>query len=110
MVVLGRGTGADFERMVPNTVILLRTMTDACGIVGKVFDPRSEVSWEAAYKYLMAGRISATRTKPFEEKPKVNLERAEPTPAELRRAYFNDVVILWKGKRIHRERHRPYGQ
>ena len=85
--------------------VLWKTLTDACGIPGKMFDPRTEAAWSAVYKLcLMAGRISATRTKPVvaaveDGKPTCNLTPAEPTPADLRRAYFNDVVVTWRGKR-----------
>jgi hypothetical protein len=84
--------------------ILIRTMSDACGIVGKVFDMRSEVSWEAVYMVcLMAGRIKPNRTKAVEEQEEPSMATrianmvADPTPADRKRAYLNDVVFHSRG-------------
>jgi hypothetical protein len=83
--------------------VLYKTMSDACDVPGRMFDPRSDVSWEAVYKIcLMAGRVRPQRTQPVEapstKKPEllVNLEKAQPTPEERRRFYMTQPV--WTSK------------
>jgi hypothetical protein len=64
-----------------------------------VLDLRDPKSWECAYHVgIASGKIGLTRTQPALEKPKVNLQRAEPTPEEKRIAYKNNVV--WKSRTL----------
>jgi hypothetical protein len=81
--------------------VLYKTLIDACGTPGRMFDPRSDVSWEAVYKTcLMAGRIRPQRTQPVEApKPKkVNLENVLPSQEELKKQYRTVPVVQWRGK------------
>jgi hypothetical protein len=77
-------------------LLLMKTMTDACNIVGRMFDPRSEVSWEAVYMTcLMAGRIRPQRTQPETktvETPKITLPKGLEESAR-RKKYTQDVVF-----------------
>ncbi len=81
-------------------------LKSGCGLPGKMFDPRTELAWEAVYRICVAANlVRADRTKQEVEpepaakpKPKVNLEPAPLTPAEQKRHYYNKGVVAWKGK------------
>jgi len=78
---------------------LMKTMTDACNVVGRMFDPRTTQAWEAVYKIcLMAGRVRPMRLAPEPTPEPTMAERiskiaAEPTPEEKRISYRNTVVF-----------------
>jgi hypothetical protein len=79
-------------------LMLMKTMTDACEIVGKMFDPRVVTSWEAVYMTcLMSDRIRPQRTaEPKPETPDVMVnvtKKAEPTAEEKRKQYMNCPVF-----------------
>jgi len=83
---------------------LMKTMTDACNVVGRMFDPRTTQAWEAVYKIcLMAGRVRPMRLEPEPTPEPTMAERiskiaAEPTPEEKRISYRNTVV--WKSRTL----------
>ena len=67
-----------------------------------VLDLSDPKSWECVFAVgIASGKLSVNRTQPVPEKSKVNLERAEPTPAEKKLARFNDVV--WKSRSLGRD-------
>jgi hypothetical protein len=62
--------------------------------VGRVLNFKDPKTWDCVFAVgIASGKISVNRTQPVPAEPALNLERAEPTAAERKLAYRNDVVF-----------------
>ena len=80
-------------------LMLFKTMVDACGIVGKQFDPRSEISWETVYKIcLFAGRVRPQRMQPAPKPEPVQQTLSKGLTESARRKKFTQEIVFHSRK------------